>query len=115
VTKEVDRLMVARLQREKEREREKREKEDLSRVRSLYLLPPFLLKFPPSPNNAIMLGIHQGINVLIRSNSSGSNHFPKAHHLAAKPMTHEPSRTFQIQTIAGKMALEISVSSTVGD
>jgi hypothetical protein len=41
---------------------------------------------PPPPNAAIILGTHQGINPLIRSESSGSSHFPKAHQLAAKAL-----------------------------
>jgi hypothetical protein len=34
--------------------------------------------FSLPPNNAIILWVHQGINLLIRSEPLGSNHFPKA-------------------------------------
>jgi hypothetical protein len=31
-----------------------------------------------------------GINAFVRSEPSGSNHFPKANYLAIKPLIHEP-------------------------
>jgi hypothetical protein len=63
-----------------------------------YFLPPL--------NNAIILWIHQGINPLMKSESSGSNYSPKAPplHIAAfenEPSTHEPleGEALYIQTI----------------
>jgi hypothetical protein len=44
----------------------------------------------PPPNNVISSGTHQGMNPLSRSEPSGSNHFPKSHQLATKPLLYEP-------------------------
>jgi hypothetical protein len=42
--------------------------------------------FSPPLNNAIMLWIHQGINPLIRSEPSWSNHLWKLHHSHTQSM-----------------------------
>jgi hypothetical protein len=84
-----DHLMVDRKQRWRNtgRDKDKIQPQGHSPVICFFQLGPTSY-FLSCPNNTITLGIHQGINLLIRAQSSGSNHFSKEQQLASKSPIH---------------------------
>jgi hypothetical protein len=98
-------LPNARQKAEKEEGTRDQEQPSVAHPTVIYFLrqgPTFY--FSLSPNNAFIFGIYQRIHPLIRSESSGSNHFPKANLLATKSSDMNLCETFHIETITNDLS-----------